>query len=694
MQALQTEKALRISKKNSTFAAEKHIMALIDKISNLFGKRKWKALSAAQMVAVEEEPARTQEQLQPLYTFYKIGPDYITWRYPVDTTPIKEFTSPFGAIDATPYKANAEFWKALTNYDNMALQDCDEELLNSLRSDLLFLAKNHKKYGAYTLLGSLADTCQEQYDCFFLAAQHGIRQGMVACGVLLLTNGKTEKGREWMEKGAELGDEVGMMNMAISYEHGTFTPIDYNKAAYYYRRLIKEHKNYFAYINLGGMYAMANYFHTALALFKQANHLADGNDKLQTDISNIDSKETLTNYDSCKQLLTLPLEDRIKRAVAQYHSPELTYIFCKDLKAPATAVPANTEQPLRWIPDDESEIDSKDIREHKAALTATLVPQKPEVKYPHDDFVFPIYNVQIRDERIMGSQHELIFLEKNVHAELNQFIQQHIGQLRAAFRRKDYLFVYLPTRSQSNEDIIASYSLDYDPQQQARAWMDRNHRTEQKYWSAFFSEEHLPDDCAGFLRFRPNRDNPEDNFNYEYILFPFQPGTNWEKAFSYLVQFVGTLPFVKSRRKKSLPHDTMLLVDSEYRIYLVDSTGNKLTEEIKMPILSKVLYFTLLHHNEGIAIKYLSDYKEELQAWYNALSTRKDTKHSIETLVDPTNNSANEKLSRIRKAFETALEKYEDTPDDFIPIGKKTQPYIINLSRTRIFWQPEGMSVF
>ena len=225
-------------------------------------------------------------------------------------------------------------------------------------------------------------------------------------------------------------------------------------------------------------------------------------------------------------------------------------------------------------------------------------------------------------------------------------------------------------------------------------WFSNKNRTEQQYWSAFFSEEHLPADCAGFLRYKPNRDNPDDRYNYEYILFPFQPGTNWEKAFSYLVQFVGTLPFVKSRSKKSLPHDTMLLVDSGYSIYLVDSTGNKLTEEIKMPILSKALYFTLLHHNEGIAIKYLSDYKEELQAWYKALSNRKDTKQSIETLIDPTNNSANEKLSRIRKAFESALENYEDAPDDFIPVGKKTQPYIINLPRTRIFWQPEGMSVF
>ena len=669
-------------------------MSLIDKILKLFGKRNKKAISTALVAAVEEEPVRKQEKLQPLYTFYTIGPDYITWRYPIDTTPLKEFTDFLGLIDATPYKANAEFWNAIKDYDDMTLRKCDEDLLDSFKSDLHLLARRQKLYGAYTILGSLADTSQDRYDYFFLAARRGIKEGMVTCGLDLLRDGQTAKGREWMEKGAELGEEIGMMNMAISYEHGTFTPIDYNKAAYFYRRLIKEHKNYFAYINLGVMYVMANYFHTALSLFKKANRLADGNEDLQSDISNIDGKGTLTNYESCKQLLTLPLEERIKRAVAQYHSPALTALFCRNNISPATTVPAYSEPPARWIPDNESEIDPMDIKEHKAVLTTSLVPQKPEVKYPHDDFVFPIFDVQIRDERIMGRQHELVFLEKNVHAELNIFIQQHIGQLREVFRRKDYVFVYLPTHAQNNEDLIGSYSDDIEPRHMLDLWFSNKNRTEQQYWSAFFSEEHLPADCAGFLRYKPNRDNPDDRYNYEYILFPFQPGTNWEKAFSYLVQFVGTLPFVKSRSKKSLPRDTMLLVDSGYSIYLVDSTGNKLTEEIKMPILSKALYFTLLHHNEGIAIKYLSDYKDELQAWYNALSNRKDTKQSIETLIDPTNNSANEKLSRIRKAFESALENYEDALDDFIPVGKKTQPYIINLSRTRIFWQPEGLSVF
>lgn len=669
-------------------------MSWFDKISKLFGKGNKKAISTAPIAAIEEEPVRIQEKLQPLYTFYTIGPDYITWSYPVDTTPLKEITNLTGCIDSSAYRKDEEFWDNIKDYNNDNLLKGNPALLSRLRNDLKYLATEKKQYGAYTLLGSLVVATQEQYDYFLLAAQHGIKEGMVGCGLFLLLKGKTEKGREWMEKGAELGEDIGMMDMAISYEHGSFTPIDYDKAAYFYRRLIKEHKYYYAYINLGVMYVMANYFHTALELFKEAENILRTDKKTAEHVDMFAPEEIKRNLTSCEKLLSLPLEERIKRAVPQYHSPLLDHLFCLDHISPAPYVSANNEQPERWQPKDMSYVAAEDIKEHKAALTTSLVPQKPEVKYPHDDFVFPIYDVQIRDERIMGRQHELVFLEKNVHAELNIFIQQHIGQLREVFRRKDYVFVYLPTHAQNNKDLLGSYSDGIEPRNMLDLWFSNKNRTEQQYWSAFFSEEHLPADCAGFLRYKPNRDNPDDRYNYEYILFPFQPGTNWEKAFSYLVQFVGTLPFVKSRSKKSLPRDTMLLVDNDYGIYLVDSTGNKLTEEIKMPILSKALYFTLLHHNEGIAIKYLSDYKEELQAWYKALSNRKDTKQSIETLIDPTNNSANEKLSRIRKAFESALANYEDAPDEFIPVGKKTQPYIINLSRTRIFWQPEGMSVF
>ena len=238
-------------------------MSLIEKISKLFGKGNKKAISAAPIAAVEEEPVRAQEKLQPLYTFYTIGPDYITWSYPVDETPLKEITNLTGCIDSSAYRKDEDFWSNIKDYNNHNLRDGNPALLSRLRNDLKYLATEKKQYGAYTLLGSLADTSQEQYDYFLLAAQHGIKQGMVACGVELLTIGQTEKGREWIEKGAELGEEIGMMDMAISYEHGTFTPIDYDKAVYFYRRLINERKYYYAYINLGVMYVMANYFHTA-----------------------------------------------------------------------------------------------------------------------------------------------------------------------------------------------------------------------------------------------------------------------------------------------------------------------------------------------------------------------------------------------------------------------------------------------
>ena len=39
-------------------------------------------------------------------------------------------------------------------------------------------------------------------------------------------------------------------------------------------------------------------------------------------VSFFSAKELKENLTSCEQLLTLPLEERFKRAVPQYHSPD------------------------------------------------------------------------------------------------------------------------------------------------------------------------------------------------------------------------------------------------------------------------------------------------------------------------------------------------------------------------------------
>ena len=132
----------------------------------------------------------------------------------------------------------------------------------------------------------------------------------------------------------------------------------------------------------------------------------------------------------------------------------------------------------------------------------------------------------------------------------------------------------------------------------------------------------------------------------------------------------------------------MMEIDEKYRIFLRYDDGTPIAE-VKMPALPKALYFVFLNHPEGFPLKHLIDYREELLSWYRKLSNRYNIGKSIDDLTDSTNNSANEKISRIGKAFKEAVENCDDSIDAFIPIGSKGEVYAIRVDRERIRWEQE-----
>lgn len=76
--------------------------------------------------------------------------------------------------------------------------------------------------------------------------------------------------------------------------------------------------------------------------------------------------------------------------------------------------------------------------------------------------------------------------------------------------------------------------------------------------------------------------------------------------------------------------------------------------KIKMSPICRALYFLYLRHPEGISFKELANHTDELYELYAFVSRREDAdamRHSIASLTDSTNNSVNEKCSRIRFAF-------------------------------------------
>ena len=99
-----------------------------------------------------------------------------------------------------------------------------------------------------------------------------------------------------------------------------------------------------------------------------------------------------------------------------------------------------------------------------------------------------------------------------------------------------------------------------------------------------------------------------------------------------------------------------LVITSDYKIMLPDYDNM----EIKMEPLPKSIYILFLRHPEGIRFKELPQFRDEVAEIYMGITKRLDLDaiyKSIDTVLDPTKNSINEKCSRIREAF---ISRFDD----------------------------------
>lgn len=438
------------------------------------------------------------------YTFYRLGPSFITWFYPIDQTPIeKEILDPMGQIGTEDFEDFPGAIEHLNPFDpKWFLKEENELVCQLLIENLVYLSDVFGMNGAYSLQAALAKDPDESIFRYRLGAIGGSPECMVGYGQMMCRKGYVTDGWEWIEKGAEKGCEMGMLLAAISYQYGTMSAIDYEKAAYFYRRAIKEFHSFYAFMNYGVMFIEANCCHSALYTLGHAMKQKNRYEKLLEDK---DATNLLTNYKSCEALLQFPYEKRPKHIAIEYHAPELDSEYCYKGEAPKT-IGANGEKPQPWCPEDKR-----------------LVP------------------------------------------------------------------------------------------------------------------------------------------------------TDVEERDSYQAKIKG--------------REVMMEIDEKYRIFLKYDDGTPIAE-VKMPALPKALYFVFLNHPEGFPLKHLIDYREELLSWYRKLSNRKNAEKYIDKLVDSTDNSANEKISRIREAFEKALSCFKFLYVVlFIPIGTKGEDYIVSIERNHVVWK-------
>jgi hypothetical protein len=126
-----------------------------------------------------------------------------------------------------------------------------------------------------------------------------------------------------------------------------------------------------------------------------------------------------------------------------------------------------------------------------------------------------------------------------------------------------------------------------------------------------------------------------------------------------------------------------MVIDDRYRIFLPDYNNI----EIELNPLSKSLYIFMLKMPDGVRLKELSNYRNELIEIYSRVGNRLDmdqVRKSIFDLTDPRSNSINEKCSKIKEAF---LSKIDDSiADQYYITGSRSQNKLIKLDRSLLIF--------
>jgi hypothetical protein len=120
-----------------------------------------------------------------------------------------------------------------------------------------------------------------------------------------------------------------------------------------------------------------------------------------------------------------------------------------------------------------------------------------------------------------------------------------------------------------------------------------------------------------------------------------------------------------------------LLITKDYKIILVDYDH----KEVEMTPVHKAVYLLFLNHPEGIEFKNLSEYRDELLGYYMATAKLMDKQtitESVDMLVNPLNNSINEKCSRIKSIFLNMMDQYSA---NYYIISGHTQKHFAGSSR-------------
>ena len=322
--------------------------------------------------------------------------------------------------------------------------------------------------------------------------------------------------------------------------------------------------------------------------------------------------------------------------------------------------------------------------------------------------------------------HDVIFVENEYNAVINDYILEHYEELLQRFSARGLNLVYLPKLSGeevSGEALLymfpylkhaSSLTFDVFPiemllqriisgaiESSALIHRIRNNTDSEYYYYSYItlvddSPVSISDQIEWYLRHTTlgygiglrmchiESDNVADScFNDLDTEDTFAKKSSWaleEEIRERIIELRkrGVRLYMLNGFIEEQPTLSRMVITKDYRIILPDYNNT----EITMSPLPKAVYLLFLKHPEGILFKHLGDYYEELLDIYKEVGSRvieRNVRKSIHDITDPTSNSINEKCARIREAFL----KHFDTPyaQNYYITGLRGEPKKITLPR-------------
>ncbi len=167
--------------------------------------------------------------------------------------------------------------------------------------------------------------------------------------------------------------------------------------------------------------------------------------------------------------------------------------------------------------------------------------------------------------------------------------------------------------------------------------------------------------------------SPNDIFND--VLEKFYEGKRCEKT-------IARLGFREEKLKNQVKL-SKLTITKDYKVLLSDYN-----KELEMEPLVKAVFILFLKHPEGIAFKYLPDFRKEMAEIYQKIKPFGLTDRAIRSIEDVTNpllNSINEKCSRIRSIVMSVVDP--SLADQYYIKGKSGEAKKIALPRDLVVWE-------